>query len=81
MSAHVDGTCCPEHYHGRISEVDPCKQKICLDCGHRACPCCDEWCDNLVQDPNEHQGELMMCCKGRCRYVPGPLEGLIPSAC
>lgn len=73
-------TCCPDHYHGRIASSDPCKQKVCLDCGHRACPSCDDWCDQLVPDP-EDPGDVIECCDGSCRYVLGPAEGLIPTAC
>ena len=33
----------------------------CRRCGHTVCPCCGDWCDTLVPDPQE-EGELDVCC-------------------
>jgi hypothetical protein len=64
-------TCCPAHCHERISASDPCQSKICLDCGHRACPFCETWCDRIMGDDGD------LCCEGECRYVLGPAEGVV----
>ena len=35
-------------------------QKICKICHHTACPFCEDWCDNIIDEE--------MCCDGKCTY-------------
>lgn len=37
------------------------KRRVCLKCGHLECPCCGNWCDEIV-------GEDELCCDGKCSY-------------
>lgn len=40
-------------------------KRICVKCHHNCCPHCGDWCDRLVPDSD---GELVMCCDGKCTY-------------
>jgi hypothetical protein len=41
--------------------------KVCIVCGHSACPLCGDWCDYLTED-------LDLCCDGECTYPENELD-------
>lgn len=54
--------------------------KICLKCGHHACPGCEDWCDVMlykkedhgnhceVENPDDPDEYPAACCAGACTY-------------
>ena len=41
--------------------------RVCIVCHHAACPGCENWCDRLVDDPDD-PGERIPCCGMACTY-------------
>ena len=41
------------------------KKRVCIVCGHEACPYCKDWCDVVLYD---EEGEPSLCCGGECTY-------------
>jgi len=38
------------------------KAPVCSGCGHEICPCCGNWCDCMVDDPDpDYPGERTIC--------------------
>lgn len=38
--------------------------KVCIVCGHPACPFCGGWCDQLLGPEHDE-----LCCDGKCTYA------------
>ena len=40
--------------------------RVCTKCTHPECPCCHDWCDEIVGDDGD------LCCEGECVFAePG----------
>lgn len=37
--------------------------RVCTKCKHAECPCCLNWCDEIVGDDGD------MCCEGTCVFA------------
>lgn len=52
------------YYESRVGTLDGHTEiyhvRVCLDCRHLECPCCDDWCDDLDCLDRDHD---------RCRYA------------
>lgn len=47
----------------------------CTRCGHMPCPVCMTWCDTvLIDDVDEYEEEVALCCDGECDYPCGSLD-------
>ena len=59
-------------------------ERTCYKCGHKPCPCCGDWCDNLLRHPDQggnwtdvfdHDEPFeddefpVTCCDMNCSYL------------
>lgn len=66
VSATISGGKTEPNYkpiHDLAPERSPVAGRTCLKCGHVECPCCEDWCDELVGQ------DMDLCCDGQCTFA------------